>query len=254
MTWLLASVRSAAEALVALDGGADLIDLKEPAAGALGRLPEATIAAALAAVGGRRPVSATIGDVPLAPDPVHAAVERMAALGVDIVKIGAFAGDAAATLAALRPLARDGIRMVAVLFADRPFDPALLETCAAAGFVGVMLDTADKASGPLTRHLPLSSLAAFIRGARERGMIVGLAGSLGVADVPILLPLAPDYLGFRSALAAGRRDGPIDAAALGRLRALLAVAAAQPPLARLSAKSSATATAGAEVATRAATS
>ena len=57
---MLASVTSVAEAEAALAAGADLIDLKEPARGALGALDLDTVVAIVAAVGGRRPVSATV--------------------------------------------------------------------------------------------------------------------------------------------------------------------------------------------------
>jgi uncharacterized protein (UPF0264 family) len=60
---LLVSVRSAAEAEAALAGGAGLIDVKEPARGALGRADAAVIAAVVRAVGGRRPVSAALGEL-----------------------------------------------------------------------------------------------------------------------------------------------------------------------------------------------
>jgi dihydroneopterin aldolase len=232
MTRLLASVRSPAEALTALDGGADIIDLKEPAAGALGRLADDVIHDILGAVAGRRPVSATVGDLPLAPQPVRDAVAAMAATGVDIVKLGIFPGDAASTLAALAPLARK-TRLVAVCFGDRPpLDLDILPRAGDAGFYGVMLDTAGKQGGPLTRHLPLPALADFLDRARRRGLLAGLAGSLGVGDLPLLLPLRPDFLGFRSALTAGGRTAPLDAAAVARLR-------------RAVARSSATAAAGA---------
>jgi dihydroneopterin aldolase len=244
MTRLLASVRTPDEARRAVAGGADIVDLKEPAQGALGRLSDATIAAIRHEVAGRRPTSATIGDLPLAPAPVLAAVRAMAATGVDIVKLGMFDGDAAATLAALGAAARDGIRLVAVLFADRAPDFSLVARCAAAGFYGVMLDTADKAAGPLTRHLAETALARFIAGAQRRGLLAGLAGSLTASDVPRLLPLRPDYLGFRSALTEGGRNAPLAAGAVARLRVLLDDAAC---------KSSPTATAGAASAAPAAT-
>jgi (5-formylfuran-3-yl)methyl phosphate synthase len=221
MTKLLASVRSPDEALVALAAGADIIDLKEPAAGALGRLPDRTIIAIRRAVDGRRPLSATIGDMPLAPAPVLAAVRRMAMLGIDIVKLGIFAGDTPATLAALAGPARTGIRLVAVLFADRRPDLGFVERCAAAGFYGVMLDTADKSAGPLTRHASFADLQRFIVLGRRQHLFVGLAGSLGAAHLPMLLPLAPDYLGFRSALTAGGRNARLDRAATTRLRSLI---------------------------------
>jgi (5-formylfuran-3-yl)methyl phosphate synthase len=237
MIRLLASVRTAEEALIAEAGGADIIDLKEPAQGALGRLPDATIRAILRALAGRRMASATIGDMPLGSPTVPVAVRTMAATGVDIVKLGIFAGDVAMTLAALSQAARDGIRMVAVFFADRRPDFSIIARCADAGFYGVMLDTADKSAGPLTRHLNARTLAEFINAARRERLFVGLAGSLGIADLPALMPLAPDYLGFRSALTTGRRAGPLDADAVVRLRAALDAA----PLLR-----SATATAGAQ--------
>jgi (5-formylfuran-3-yl)methyl phosphate synthase len=235
-TRLLASVRTPEEARRAIAGGADIIDLKEPAQGALGRLSDATIAAIRHEVAGQRPTSATIGDLPLAPAPVLEAVRAMAATGVDIVKLGIFPGEAAATVAALGSAARGGIRLVAVLFADRAPNFSLVARCADAGFYGVMLDTADKAAGPLTRHLAEATLAQFISDARRHGLLAGLAGSLTAGDVPRLLPLGPDYLGFRSALTTGGRDAPLDAAAAARLRTLLD---GSPP------RSKATATAGA---------
>jgi hypothetical protein len=115
-----------------------------------------------------------------------------------------------------------------------------------------MLDTADKTAGPLLHHMPVPRLARFVGDARRLGLIAGLAGSLRCADVPILVPLGPDYLGFRSALTRGGRSGPLDPEAVGRLRAaiLKAGGAAQPgvPL-----RSKATATAGAQSAAIAAT-
>src|SRR5260370_10242208 len=119
MTLLLASVRSRAEAEVALAGGADFIDLKEPDSGALGRLPDGVVRACVATVARRRPVSATIGDMALDPPSVLRAVRSMATNGVDIVKIGMFEGDAAGTIRALAAVARAGIRLVAVLLPDR---------------------------------------------------------------------------------------------------------------------------------------
>ncbi|MGD9835957.1 MAG: (5-formylfuran-3-yl)methyl phosphate synthase, partial [Piscinibacter sp.] len=92
MIRLLVSVRSVDEALLAAEGGADFIDLKEPAQGALGGLPEATIldiVAALRERGSTLPVSATIGDVPMHElDEILARVARVGACGVDIVKVG----------------------------------------------------------------------------------------------------------------------------------------------------------------------
>ncbi|HYB08633.1 MAG TPA: (5-formylfuran-3-yl)methyl phosphate synthase [Alphaproteobacteria bacterium] len=256
MTALLASVRNRDEALIALEGGADILDLKEPGAGALGRLPERIIGEILKAVDRRCVVSATIGDMPLDPTLVASAVDEMAKSGVDIVKIGIFDGALESTLLALASIAASGRQLVAVLFADRAPELTLVDRFAAAGFRGVMLDTADKGAGPLTRHLPLQGLAEFVARARGCRLFTGLAGSLGVDDVPHLVPLGPDYLGFRTALTSGRRDGPIDRDAVVRVRAAIEAASRRvqsTAVVQASASNSATAAEGAQSAAASAT-
>ncbi|MBS1202677.1 MAG: hypothetical protein H6R22_1186, partial [Chromatiaceae bacterium] len=100
---------------------------------------------------------------------------------------------------AIAPLTQDR-SVVAVLFAD--LSPPLedLAGFAGAGFAGVMLDTADKSRGGLTAHASLGDLRAFVDQARALGLLCGLAGALRIDDIPALLGLAPDYLGFRGAL------------------------------------------------------
>ena len=63
MTQLLVSVRSVAEADTALAGCADVIDIKEPARGALGRADDAVIHAVAEHVAERKPVSAALGEL-----------------------------------------------------------------------------------------------------------------------------------------------------------------------------------------------
>src|SRR5262245_15500947 len=62
MTRLLVSVRSAVEARTALDGGADIIDIKEPSHGSLGRANDRTIQEIIGVVKGRRLVSVALGE------------------------------------------------------------------------------------------------------------------------------------------------------------------------------------------------
>jgi uncharacterized protein (UPF0264 family) len=223
MTAMLASVRTVDEALLALAGGADIVDLKDPARGALGALDQATARSIVAGIAGRAPVSATIGDLPsMDPEEMLAAARRTAAVGVNFVKAGFFpAATQAACARALATLARR-TPVVAVLFADLSPDLALIDTLAECGFAGAMLDTADKSSGPLQRHLDTTTLVQFVRRTRERGLFAGLAGSLREDDVAPLLTLEPDYLGFRGALcAAGWRSGALDAGAVARIRAAI---------------------------------
>jgi dihydroneopterin aldolase len=222
MTLFLASVRSAAEAETALAAGADIIDLKDPAKGALGAVDAMTARACLRRIGGRARVSATVGDLPMESGTVCQAVRATASLGMDFVKLGLFAeGDPLQCLEALSAeTART--RLVLVLFADAlPAFDAIAEA-ARIGAHGVMLDTARKDGRALIDHLDLAALGGFIAEARASGLLVGLAGSLQGRHVPDLLALEPDLLGFRSALCAGRaREEALDGAACEAIRALI---------------------------------
>jgi uncharacterized protein (UPF0264 family) len=201
MTRMLASVASEAEARLALAAGADIIDLKNPQAGALGALPLADIKSIVSVVAGVRSTSATVGDLPMQPSLLIEAVRQTADCGVDFVKIGFFAeGDIEACIEALTPLARNGIRLVAVLFADQTPDFGLLPQLQAAGFSGVMLDTCVKDGRNLLDHMPLTALQGFVKQADELQLYCGLAGSLQISHVAELSTLQPDYLGFRGAL------------------------------------------------------
>lgn len=69
MTRLLVSVVSAEEARAALAGGADIIDVKDPRAGALGAPSPRVLAEVVDAVGDAAPVSVALGDSPGPPKP-----------------------------------------------------------------------------------------------------------------------------------------------------------------------------------------
>jgi (5-formylfuran-3-yl)methyl phosphate synthase len=225
MTRMLASVTGPEEAEVALAGGADIIDLKDPARGALGAVDAATVRATVALAGERRPVSAVTGDLPMEPGTVADAVVAIAGTGVEFVKLGVFpGGDPAAVIRGLALIAKS-VRLIAVLFADSAPDLGLLPALAEAGFAGAMLDTARKGAdggGRLLDHLPPPALRRFVAACREKGLLCGLAGALEPPDIPRLLLLQPDVLGFRGALCeGGRRDGSLDPARVALVRGLI---------------------------------
>jgi uncharacterized protein (UPF0264 family) len=216
----LVSVRDAREAQLALDGGADIIDVKEPREGALGAVGLTETAVVARLVAGRRPVSATIGDCGL--EEAAERVRQTAATQVDYVKVGLFGNPSPPAMEALERCAGDGIGMIAVMFADRAPDWATIGLLAGYGFRGVMLDTAEKAGGGLRHHLSPGALAEFLAEARRHGLLAGLAGSLREDDVRALLPLRPDVMGFRGALCGGGRRGEmLDAGRIAAMRALM---------------------------------
>ncbi|MGZ8252830.1 MAG: (5-formylfuran-3-yl)methyl phosphate synthase [Methylophilaceae bacterium] len=201
MIKLLASVTSSQEALWALEAGVDIIDLKNPAEGALGALPLAVITEVVQNIRGRAPVSATIGDLPMNPELIADAIVNTAKAGVDIVKVGFFpSADSVACIEAIKPLISKGIKVVAVLFADGEIELRLLPVLSAAGFFGVMLDTAHKNGLSLLDNQPFETINAFIAHAKTLGLETGLAGSLRLEHIAQLRLAKPGYMGFRGAL------------------------------------------------------
>jgi (5-formylfuran-3-yl)methyl phosphate synthase len=202
MTALLASVRSADEAFDAAKAGAELIDLKEPSAGALGGVAIGEIARivrALRAQYALRPISATIGDLPNdALDEMTSRVLDVAAAGVDYVKVGVSPGLGAE--ACLRHLASLPAAVVPVLLSDDGVDRGLAALAAQLGFVGIVFDTASKNGRTLFDCVDVGALAACVADARSRGTMIAVAGSLGWSDLSRIRWLAPDIAGFRGAL------------------------------------------------------
>jgi (5-formylfuran-3-yl)methyl phosphate synthase len=210
---MLASVMSVAEAELAIAGGADVMDIKDARAGALGAASletSALIIKAMHALKPTAPISATVGDLPMEPSTLRTACVERAALGVDYVKVGLMPGEArAACIAALSSLVLpQSTRLVAVLFADieAPSD-ALLKTLSSAGFAGVVIDTFDKTHGNLLAHAASwpqgETLHSAVEAAREHGLFTGLAGGLGLNDIETLHQAGAAILGFRGALCAG---------------------------------------------------
>jgi len=226
MTLLLASVRpSEAEAAVAL--GADIVDLTD----AGGAFDAGAVRAAVRAIAGRRPASAAAGELPMEPEELAAAIRAVAATGVQYVTIGLLPDPRReACIARLAAQARE-TRLIGMLFADRETDagtlPALLTRLRAAGFAGATLATSAEGAHRLLDRMDIPALAGFVAACRTNVLMAGLAGALEPPDVPRLLPLAPDVLGFRRALCAeGERAGALDPAAFRLVRELIPAAAA----------------------------
>jgi dihydroneopterin aldolase len=221
MTRMLASVVDAAEADVVLQLGADVIDMKDPRRGALGAVPLDTARDALAAIARRRETSAALGDPPYDEQALLTGAHAVAAMSVDYLKLAVDDPALDRLGQSLKTLARE-VRLVGMMFADEEPDFALLAKFAALGFRGAMLDTRDKTRGRLSDHLDVVRLNEFCAQCRALHLMSGLAGSLEAPDVPRLLLVRPDVLGFRGALCRSHdRRGAIDPHAVALIRDLI---------------------------------
>jgi (5-formylfuran-3-yl)methyl phosphate synthase len=200
MTRMLTSVNSLDEARLVLAEHVDIIDLKNPAMGALGGLDIQLVKNIVEIVNGQCPTSATIGDLPMQAELVFNAVTEMAKSGVNYVKIGLFPnGDVLQVIDKLGAISNI-TNLIAVLFADTNPDFSIIDSLKVAGFSGVMLDTLDKTKGSLTMMITKSEIERFVNLVKSKDLICGLAGTLRLEDIPVLLPFKPHYLGFRGAL------------------------------------------------------
>jgi uncharacterized protein (UPF0264 family) len=221
---LLVSVRDAREADLAATAGPCLVDAKDPGHGALGALPIGTVAAIVAAVDGRCPTSAVAGE-PESWDDLAESVARIAASGVNMVKVAWPRGGGAPPRAVQTCLRTRPCPTVAVLFAEAKPGPSDVRAAVQAGFSGAMIDTSRKDGRTLLDHLSTDDLEAFVGACRQHDIVSGLAGSLRIRDIAALNPLSPTYLGFRGGLCRSRdREGDLDggriAEALSTLDAL----------------------------------
>ncbi|EUC15370.1 (5-formylfuran-3-yl)methyl phosphate synthase [Paraburkholderia hospita] len=227
MIRMLASVRDLDEARDAAQAGADLIDLKEPGAGALGAVAAPRIAHIVQSLRAEHPglpISAAVGD--LRPGD-HASLEYRASqvgrCGVDYVKAG-IPADSASFDIALRSLTYMRSlhwNMVPVLLVDNGLDLRIVEQACELRFAGVMVDTGSKRRGDLFQCVPLAVLDSMVQIARVHNVMAGLAGALLSKHVPLIRALGPDIAGFRTALCDGSRTGRLNAARVRELRAQL---------------------------------
>ena len=236
MTRLLVSVRSAAEAVAAIEGGADIIDVKEPLRGALGAADAKILRAVreeVEAVGAALPLSAALGEL------LHGRHEGESADG-GVVRCAVPSGYRYAKFGLAGSASRSdwheiwrraicelpqGVEPVAVAYADwrragAPAPQRVLETAANLRCAGLLVDTFDKSAGDLFHWLSLDDLAALAAAAREAGMFVAVGGSLTLDTAPHGIAAQADVIAVRGAACGGERTARID---VNRVRDLAAL-------------------------------
>ncbi len=227
MTRLLVSVRDADEARAALLGGADLIDIKEPSRGALGAADPQVWREVLAAVKGRAPVSAALGELA----ELDIAALALPTDGLRLVKTGlAGCGASDRWLASLRTLQQtlpSNTALVAVAYADAaccgaPDPQEVLQAARQYQLPVLLIDTYDKRHGDLFAVLPAAQLAELVATAQQADIRVALAGSLTQETLPRALALEPAWIAVRGAACAAGRESRVSTGCVQTLKTILA--------------------------------
>ncbi|KUO65948.1 MAG: hypothetical protein APF84_01425 [Gracilibacter sp. BRH_c7a] len=216
---LLVSVVSPTETLAALEGEADIIDLKNPLEGALGAPSPEIIAQVAAELKGKKPFSIALGEFPRTPS-----AAALAALGSALFKPGylkiAFIPDSLGqeiikTLGLIKKSLnyspnKTQTSIVSVVYADLLKDASwnlseFISFTQVSGAEGCLIDTWEKNGRSLLEYLDGEVLTQFVDNCHKNGLFCGLAGSLKEVDIFSICKLKPDIIGVRSVVCQGDR-------------------------------------------------
>ena len=197
MSKVLGSIKNLDEAKTLLDSAIDIIDLKDPSKGALGKLEDSEINLILEFINKKKLTSSTVGDLPNDESIITDTVQDISETNVDFIKIGVYGKNYIQTICKIK----SSKKLIAVFFADK-YIPNItdLKTLKESGFSGVMIDTCDKMLGNLFDHISLFEIEEFLKYTKKMDLISGIAGSIKREHLDRILELNPTYIGFRGAL------------------------------------------------------
>jgi len=208
---LLISPQNAKEAIEAIVGGADIIDVKNPKEGPLGANFPWVIKEIKQLIPDNVELSCTLGEAPNLPGSMALAAYGTASLGVDYIKIGLSevqtvkkATDFLENVIRAVKMCNSKTRIAIVGYGDyrrvNSIEPQLVVQAAFAAKADiVMLDTAIKDGKNLFYFQTFQQLGMFVDAARKCSLGVALAGSLQAQDLSTVKALGVDFIGLRGA-------------------------------------------------------
>lgn len=232
---LLVSAINLKETKEAIEGGADILDVKNPKEGSLG----ANFPWVIREIRNYTPeniiVSTTIGDVPYKPGTVSLAALGCAYSGSNYVKVGLYGPENyEESMDVMNNVVRtvkdfdNSITVVACGYADAykvgSVEPEFIPQIAYdSGCDLAMLDTYIKDGHRLTDHISMDELKKFSDKSHTLGLKVALAGSVNADDIPMLKDIGCDIMGVRGCVCSGgdRNTGSIDATLVAELKSKL---------------------------------
>jgi uncharacterized protein (UPF0264 family) len=210
---LLVSVVDKAEALDSIEGGADILDVKNPKEGSLGANFPRVIRQVKEVTPANLELSATLGDLPNLPGTASLAALGAAASGVDYVKAGLFGvkncEEATALMTEVVNAVKEfdgGLKTIASGYADfrtvgcvSPLELPLVAH--KAGADGVLVDVKVKnGQTNLFSFLTDENLKELVDKAHDYDLLAALAGSLDTQDIQRVYSLGADIIGVRGAV------------------------------------------------------
>jgi uncharacterized protein (UPF0264 family) len=209
-TGLLISVRSVEEAEEAYRGGADIIDVKEPSQGSLGRASEEIVQQIVEKFRYKAPLSMALGEWN-----ESATITQNELTGLNYVKWGLSGISTLPTQIEEINRNWNSPRPVLVAYADakraQTSEPEYwTEIAQKHQFTTLLIDTYLKDGSTLLDWIFLPRLKKLVDRVRAEGIRIALAGSLREQQIQQLLPLQPDWIAVRgAACATGDRKGTI---------------------------------------------
>ncbi|MFX1514577.1 MAG: (5-formylfuran-3-yl)methyl phosphate synthase [Promethearchaeota archaeon] len=224
---LLISPRSLDEAQKVIAGGADIVDIKNPAEGSLGAGSPRLIKAVKKLTGDKTEVSAALGDISVwMPGTIGLAAYGAMQAGANYVKMGALKineQQAIDTAKACVSALNGSCSMVIAAYADASrvngLSPLKIPQIATSTNSHVaMIDTAIKDGRGLLKNMKTYTLRKFIKESHGYGLKVALAGEVKLAEIELLKSLETDIIGLRSAVCEnGQRNASINEARIREL-------------------------------------
>ncbi|WP_440953134.1 (5-formylfuran-3-yl)methyl phosphate synthase [Methanococcoides sp. FTZ1] len=216
---LLVSPINTEEAMSALNGGADVIDIKNPKEGSLGANFPWVIRDVKEAIEGKRPISAALGDFNFKPGTAALAAYGAASAGASYVKIGLYdVKTEEQALEMMKGIADSvkgmDVKVVACGYSDYEridsIDPKLLPAIGEkAGVDLVMVDTGIKDGRSTFEFMNEDDLIEFVNDAHSRGLETAIAGTIKFDDIPALKRIQPTIIGVRGIVCGGDRNTSI---------------------------------------------
>ena len=208
---LMVSVQNLSEALEALKGGADIVDVKNLQEALVGSAEPQVVKQVLEAVPPAHHASVTLGVVPNQAGTVAMAVYTAGVLNATSVKVGFMNteyGTAVETLQASRKALQGfDTKLIGSLFADNPLyeglDPHHMVRLARDGECdGFLIDTLTKDGRNLFDFMSEPELREMVFQGKELGMSTALSGHLKIENLDELARINPDIIGVRGAACA----------------------------------------------------